>query len=159
MQYISTRGQAPVLNFEEAMLTGLARDGGLYVPAPLIATDIKLDVSGPVVRATITQRFENPSDSWVEATYVFPVPKGASVREFSMWVDGQRVKGELLKAERAKKMYTDIVRQTKEPALLEYIGTDVLTLKIYPVPAKGDQKVEVSFTAIAKKENFIEPPT
>ncbi|MCH2167198.1 MAG: threonine synthase [Oceanicola sp.] len=33
MRYISTRGQAPELSFEEAMLTGLARDGGLYVPA------------------------------------------------------------------------------------------------------------------------------
>lgn len=32
MRYISTRGQAPVLNFSEAMMTGLARDGGLYVP-------------------------------------------------------------------------------------------------------------------------------
>ena len=32
MKYVSTRGKAPVLNFEEAMLTGLARDGGLYVP-------------------------------------------------------------------------------------------------------------------------------
>ena len=32
MRYISTRGKAPVLDFEEAMLTGLARDGGLYVP-------------------------------------------------------------------------------------------------------------------------------
>ena len=32
MRYVSTRGQAPVLSFEEAMLTGLARDGGLYVP-------------------------------------------------------------------------------------------------------------------------------
>ncbi|MBT8460759.1 MAG: threonine synthase, partial [Boseongicola sp.] len=32
MKYVSTRGQAPVLNFEETMLTGLARDGGLYVP-------------------------------------------------------------------------------------------------------------------------------
>ena len=32
MRYISTRGQAPVLSFEEAMLTGLARDGGLYLP-------------------------------------------------------------------------------------------------------------------------------
>lgn len=32
MRYVSTRGQAPVLNFEQAMLTGLARDGGLYVP-------------------------------------------------------------------------------------------------------------------------------
>ena len=32
MKYISTRGNAPVLSFEDAMLAGLARDGGLYVP-------------------------------------------------------------------------------------------------------------------------------
>ena len=32
MRYISTRGQAPALDFEETMLAGLARDGGLYVP-------------------------------------------------------------------------------------------------------------------------------
>ena len=32
MQYISTRGTAPALSFEDTMLTGLARDGGLYVP-------------------------------------------------------------------------------------------------------------------------------
>ena len=32
MHYISTRGAAPVLRFDEAMMTGLARDGGLYVP-------------------------------------------------------------------------------------------------------------------------------
>ncbi|MEP5760422.1 MAG: threonine synthase [Litoreibacter sp.] len=32
MRYISTRGEAPILNFEETMLSGLARDGGLYLP-------------------------------------------------------------------------------------------------------------------------------
>lgn len=32
MKYVSTRGQAPELNFEDVLLTGLARDGGLYVP-------------------------------------------------------------------------------------------------------------------------------
>ena len=32
MKYISTRGEAPVLSFSEAMLAGLARDGGLYLP-------------------------------------------------------------------------------------------------------------------------------
>ena len=35
MKYVSTRGTAPELSFEEAMLTGLARDGGLYVPAEI----------------------------------------------------------------------------------------------------------------------------
>ena len=32
MQYVSTRGEAPVLGFSDALLAGLARDGGLYVP-------------------------------------------------------------------------------------------------------------------------------
>ena len=35
MRYISTRGQAPELGFEAVLLTGLANDGGLYVPARL----------------------------------------------------------------------------------------------------------------------------
>ncbi len=41
MRYVSTRGSAPVLDFEEAMLAGLARDGGLYVPEswPVLSAD------------------------------------------------------------------------------------------------------------------------
>ena len=35
MKYISTRGQAPTLDFEQVLLTGLAADGGLYVPEKL----------------------------------------------------------------------------------------------------------------------------
>ena len=35
MRYISTRGQAPALSFEEVVLTGMASDGGLYVPETL----------------------------------------------------------------------------------------------------------------------------
>ncbi len=48
MKYISTRGQAPELTFEEAMLTGLARDGGLYVPAeiPTLSRDEIAALSG-----------------------------------------------------------------------------------------------------------------
>ncbi|MBS0564889.1 MAG: threonine synthase [Proteobacteria bacterium] len=40
MRYVSTRGAAPALGFAEAMLTGLARDGGLYVPetVPTLST-------------------------------------------------------------------------------------------------------------------------
>lgn len=49
MKYISTRGQAPELQFDEAMLTGLARDGGLYVPAtiPQMSHDDIAALAGP----------------------------------------------------------------------------------------------------------------
>ena len=41
MQYVSTRGEAPELGFEDVLLTGLARDGGLYIPKtwPQISAD------------------------------------------------------------------------------------------------------------------------
>ncbi len=68
MRYISTRGTAPVLTFEEAMLTGLARDGGLYVPEDVPALthaqiaamagrsyeDIAYDVMRPFIGETFT---------------------------------------------------------------------------------------------------------
>ena len=48
MRYISTRGQAPALPFAETMLTGLARDGGLYVPEawPTLSTDAIAGLAG-----------------------------------------------------------------------------------------------------------------
>ncbi|VDS07685.1 Threonine synthase [Paracoccus haematequi] len=46
MRYVSTRGQAPVLNFEQAMLSGLARDGGLYLPETIPAFRGLRDLDG-----------------------------------------------------------------------------------------------------------------
>jgi len=48
MRYVSTRGQAPILTFEETMLTGLARDGGLYVPerVPALAPEAIAALAG-----------------------------------------------------------------------------------------------------------------
>lgn len=46
MRYVSTRGKAPVLDFEGAMLSGLARDGGLYLPETIPAFSGLNDLDG-----------------------------------------------------------------------------------------------------------------
>lgn len=48
MRYISTRGEAPALSFCDAVLSGLARDGGLYVPEnwPVLSQDDIADFAG-----------------------------------------------------------------------------------------------------------------
>lgn len=48
MKYVSTRGKAPVLGFEDVLLTGLARDGGLYVPEawPLLSQSEIAELAG-----------------------------------------------------------------------------------------------------------------
>src|SRR5207248_11109539 len=106
-------------------------------------------IDDQVAVTNVEQTFRNHTDRALEATYVFPVPKGASVQKFSMWVDGKEVKGELVEADKARQIYTDIVRRTQDPGLLEYMGNNILRVRVFPVPARGEQKLAVSFTSVA----------
>src|SRR5207245_4290392 len=115
----------------------------------------KVAIDDQVAVTTVEQTFRNHTDRQLEATYVFPVPKGASVRKFSMWVDGKEVKGELVEADKARQIYTAIVQRTQDPGLLEYLGNNLLRLRVFPVPAKGDQKIAVSYTSIADNANGL----
>src|SRR5688500_19375422 len=108
---------------------GLVRANGLLIPEektlpPLAMLNhkvvIKLDDQVAVTR--VEQTFRNHTSRQLQATYIFPVPKGASVNKFTMWVDGKETKGEMVEAAKAREIYTSIVRRTQDPGLLEYIG-------------------------------------
>ena len=52
---------------------------GQYTSALTLSTDIKIDVTGPILRATVTQKFRNESNEWVEGLYAFPLPTDSAV--------------------------------------------------------------------------------
>ncbi len=141
-----------------------ARAVGLLVPddvklPPLAMVNHKVTVSidEQVAITTVEQTFRNHTDRNLEATYVFPVPRGASVDKVSMWVDGKEQEGELLDAKKAQQVYTDIVRRTQDPALLEYLGNGLMRLRVFPIPPRGDQKVKFSFKSISPRDgNLVE---
>jgi Ca-activated chloride channel family protein len=139
-----------------------ANAAGLLIPsdgntAPLEMLDHKVHVAidEQVALTRVEQTFRNPTDRALEATYVFPVPKGASVTRFAMWIDGKEVKGEMVEAGKARSIYTDIVRRMQDPGLLEYVGSNLLKLRVYPVPARGDQKVAVSYTSVNRLDGGL----
>jgi threonine synthase len=82
MRYVSTRGAAPVLGFEDAVLAGLARDGGLYVPEtwPAIgAADLErwrslsyADLAVEVMRPFVDGIAEDDFAAIVQETYAVP---------------------------------------------------------------------------------------
>jgi Ca-activated chloride channel family protein len=142
--------------------TSFASAHGLLIPEdkklpPLAMLNhlVTVNIDDQVAVTNVEQTFRNHTDRALEATYVFPVPKGASVQKFSMWVDGKEVKGELVEADKARQIYTDIVRRTQDPGLLEYMGNNILRLRVFPVPAKGDQKLSVRFSSVAPKEEKL----
>src|SRR5882672_1209114 len=112
--------------------------------------DIRINDQVAVTRVEHT--FRNHTDRQLEATYIFPIPKGASVRKFSMWVDGKEIPGELVEADKARKIYTDIVQRTLDPGLLEYLDHSLLKLRVFPVPPRGDQKIALSYPSVAPAE-------
>lgn len=141
---------------------GPAQAAGLLIPEdkklpPLAMVNHKVVVAieDQVAVTTLEQTFRNHTDRPLEATYLFPVPKGASVDRFTMWVDGKETGGELLDAKKASQVYTDIVRRTQDPGILEYLGNGLMWMKVFPVPAHGDQKVKISFKSITPKDGDV----
>src|SRR5437660_11214989 len=157
----SMRRSLPVLSLL-LLWAGGAHANGLLIPEdrtlpPLAMLNHKVTVAieDQAAVTRVEQTFRNHTDRALEATYVFPVPKGASVNQFAMWVDGKETNGELVEAAKARDIYTSIVRRTQDPALLEYLGNNLLRLRVFPVPPRGDQKVALSFTSVAPKEGNL----
>ncbi len=93
----------------------------------------------------IAQEFRNPTDRRLEGTFLFPVPKGAQLRKFTMEIDGKAMPAELLAAEKARGIYEDIVRRQQDPALLEYLDRDLYKVRIFPIEPRSTRKVTLSY--------------
>src|SRR3954471_1539650 len=126
-------------------------------PLAMLNHKVTIGIEDQVAVTKVEQTFRNHTDRPLEATYVFPVPKGASVNKFTMWVNGKETSGELVEAAKAREIYTSIVRRTQDPGLLEYMGNNLLRMRVFPVPPRADQKVTLSYTAVAPREsNLVE---
>jgi len=124
-------------------------------PLAMVNHRVNIAIDDQVAVTTVEQAFRNHTDRQLEATYIFPLPKGANVNKFTMWVDGHEQAGELLDAKKAGEIYQSIVRRTQDPGLLEYIGNNMMRLRVFPVMPKADQKVKISFTSIAPQDNGV----
>jgi uncharacterized protein YegL len=108
-----------------------------------------------VARTTVTTELHNPHAQPVEGTFLFPVPAGASVGNFSYWIGDKEMKGELLDRDKARKIYEDIVRKMRDPALLEYDGAQLFKASIFPIAAGGDARTKLQFTQVLKAEGGL----
>ncbi len=116
---------------------------------------VTVTIQDQVAVTHVDQVFVNPHPFQVEGTYVFPVPEGAVISDFAMWVDGQKLSGEMLPADRARQIYEDIVRRQRDPALLEYIGRNTFRARIFPIPAGAEKRVEIEYTQVLNLDNGL----
>ncbi len=96
----------------------------------------------------VEQVFVNSAPRQLEAHYVFPLPKGAALQDFYLWINGKKTKGEVLEKQKATEIYEGIVRRLQDPGLLEYVDSDAFRARVFPVPANGEQRIELTFSQV-----------
>ena len=115
--------------------------------------DVKIDGQSAVTK--IDQSFYNPSQYQLEGFYIFPIPKGAVINNFTMMINGKETKAELLDADKARKIYEDIVRQMRDPALLEYSEQNIFKLRIFPIEPRSEKKISITYSQVLESDNDL----
>src|ERR687889_2873191 len=120
---------------------------------PVKSIKIETKIAGQVATTHVEQVFRNDTDAVLEGTYFFPLPDSASVSEFAIWDGNRRLVGEVRSREEARRIYDQIVRSQRDPGLLEYAGKDLFQASIFPIPARSDKKLELTYTQVLKAES------
>ena len=122
-------------------------------PDPVLIADqleirshrVDVEIADQVATTRIDQVFHNPNSWAAEGTYVFPIPPGAAISGFTMTVDGEPIAAKLLDADEARRVYDEIVRNLRDPALLEYIGEGAIQASVFPIPPGEDRRIEIEY--------------
>jgi len=94
---------------------------------------------------TVDQTFYNPNGQDLEAIYSFPVPKKGAVSEFTMWIDGKPINGEVLEKKKAREVYEDQKSKNNDAGLTEKNDYKTFEMNVFPVRANQETKIRLSY--------------
>jgi Ca-activated chloride channel family protein len=114
---------------------------------------VNVDIKDQSAVTNIDQEFYNPTNARLEGYYIFPIPEGAVIKKFTMFINGTETEAELLDAKKARQIYEDIVRKSLDPALLEYQGRGIFKVRIFPIEPRSSKRVKIAYTQILEKDN------
>jgi Ca-activated chloride channel family protein len=126
------------------------------VPAPGViqrtSSQVRVELADRVLRYQVTETFRNRGGMIGEADYIFPMPAGAAFEALELEINGELVAGETMAADQARRIYEDIVRRHRDPALVEYMGRGMLRTRVFPIQPGEEKRVVVRFQTVAERE-------
>ncbi|MDH4124098.1 MAG: marine proteobacterial sortase target protein [Gammaproteobacteria bacterium] len=126
--------------------TGLlvpAADG--YTTAPLLNTDVNIQVNGLVARVSVMQEFENDSADWVEGSYVFPLPDTAAVDHLRMYIGDRFIEGEIREKAEARREYEAARASGKRTSLVEQQHANLFTTAVANIAPGEKVIIEIEY--------------
>ena len=113
---------------------------------------ISMDASikDQVAEVQLSQVVRNNSSVQMEASFVFPIPPDAAITRFTLMIDGKEVPAKLYTKDEARRIYENIVRTRRDPALLEYIGYGALQTSVFPLPPHGQRSLSLRYSQLCR---------
>lgn len=141
--------------FADGMLFPVERPHStIVVPNELFTVKyhhVNVTINDQLATTKVDQVFHNDSSFEREGIYVFPMPEGSAISKFSMFSGENEIAGKILDKAEARSIYESIVRQRKDPAILEYIDRNTFRASVYPIPAHGDKRIRLDYSEIVPK--------
>ena len=133
----------------------LQAEDGSFVEAPRLATDVIMTVNGTVARVTVTQRFENTSDRWLEGIYVFPLPEQSAVDALHMEIGDRVIDGEIKGREEAKKAYEAAKDAGQKASLVEQERPNIFTNSVANIGPHEAIVVRIEYQETVKQDGGV----
>ena len=134
----------------EAMGSLLAKVDGREVGLTMGYHKVTVDIRDQIARTVVEESFVNHTDHVLEGVFYFPLPGDASISGFSMWIGDEQVHGEIVEKQRARAIYETILREKRDPGLLEWAGGNVFKARVYPIV--GEKRIKISYTQVLPKQ-------
>lgn len=119
--------------------------GGQSVDAPLLTTDVNMDVSGLSARVKVEQAFTNVSQGWAEGIYVFPLPENSAVDRMRLRIGDRIIEGEIKLKEEAIRTYKAAKKAGKKASLLRQERPNIFTTAVANIGPGEKVVVEIEY--------------
>ena len=107
-----------------------AKQGHDIFEAPTLKTDISVDVQGLLTTTTVKQYFINPTNTFTEAIYLFPLPEKSAVDQLRMKIGNRYINGIIQKKEEAEETYEKAKKQGKKTSLISSSRANIFKTKL-----------------------------
>jgi Ca-activated chloride channel family protein len=129
----------------------------LPLPSVITVEEYVVDarIEGQAANVRVTQTFRNQSGGVVEGQFIFPLPADAAVSDLQMKVNDTVLEGRVMPADEARRIYEQIVRQQRDPALLQYIGQGLFQTNVFPIPPGESRVVQLTYSQLVSQEQGL----
>lgn len=126
----------------------LFRTEQAYISAPLLHTDVQIEITGMIARTAVKHYFRNPNSHWQEGIYVFPLPETAAVDHMRMQIGERVIEGQIKERRAARKEYEKARQNGNRASLVEQERPNIFTTSVANIGPHQTIIVEIEYQQV-----------